>query len=114
MQRYERQPHIYGAKPFHYRQGVGVASGEQPPSWSAELAVDPDYPYTLEEYRRDVRRWCGATKVTEERRGPMLALSLGGAARTLIDEIDDDLAVGQAKHLFKDFGGERMMQKYGV
>ena len=101
MQRCERQPHIYGAKPLHYRQGVGVANGEQPPTWSAELAVNPDYPYTLEEYRRDVRRWCGATKVTEERQGPLLSLAIGGSARTVIDEIDD---FALARGVEADFG----------
>ena len=87
----QRQPHIYGAQPLHFRQGVAVASGETPPTWSPEAALDPDYPYTLEEYKRDIQRWCGATKVTPERQGPLVSLAIGGAGRTVVDEIDDAL-----------------------
>ena len=87
----ERQPHIYGAAALTYRQGVAVANADTPPTWSPEMAVDTDYPYTLEEYLRDVRRWQGATKVNDERQGPLLALALGGGARTVIDEMDDQV-----------------------
>ena len=77
----ERQPHIYGATPLHFRQGVPVANADTPPVWTPEMAHHEHYPYTLEEWARDVRRWCFATKVTEERQANLLALALGGSAR---------------------------------
>ena len=55
------------------------------------MAHHEHYPYTLEEWARDVRRWCFATKVTEERQANLLALALGGSARSLVDEISEDL-----------------------
>lgn len=86
-----QQPHIYGAAAQHYRQGTAVANAETPPSWSPEMAHDPRYPYTLVEYQRDVSRWLSATKVNQERQGALLALAIGGAARTVVDDIPDDL-----------------------
>ena len=60
------------------------------------MALDPTYPYTLTEYRRDDGRWIKATRATAERHGPLLALSIGGAARTIVDDMeDDDLAHGR-------------------
>ena len=85
------QPHIFGAKPLHYRQGTAFASGDAPPIWSPEMSLDTSYPYTLEEYMFDVSRWMAATKVAAERQGPMIALALGGAARTLADNIPTEL-----------------------
>ena len=45
----ERQPHLYGAHPYQYRQGTNTTNTDTPPSWSPEQAYDPVYPYTLEE-----------------------------------------------------------------
>ena len=39
----------------------------------------------------DVSRWMAATKVNQERQGPLLASAIGGAGRTVADEIDDTL-----------------------
>ena len=55
------------------------------------MAHDPTYPYTLQENLRDVRRWMAATKVSAERQGPLLALAIGGAGRTVADELPDTL-----------------------
>ena len=74
----ERQPHLYGAAALHYRQGTAVATGDNPPTWSPEMATDALYPYTILEFARDVGRWQAATKVSIERQGAMLALAIGG------------------------------------
>ena len=76
--RAEKQPHIYGAAPLQYRQGVAIANGETPPVWTPEMAVDTEYSYTLEEWAKDVNRWRCATKVAADRQGPLLALAIGG------------------------------------
>ena len=55
------------------------------------MSLDTTYPYTLEEYMFDISRWMAATKVAAERQGPMIALALGGAARTLADTIPTEL-----------------------
>ena len=55
------------------------------------MSLDTSYPYTLEEYQFDISRWMAATKVGAERQGPMIALALGGAARTLADNIPTEL-----------------------
>ena len=97
----ERQPHLFGARPQQYRQGANVTNGDDPPSWCPEMAHDSEYPYTLEEWWRDVRKWAWATKIPKERQGPRLSLAVGGAARTLTDEIPEEiLANGGAA----DFG----------
>ena len=108
----ERQPHIYGATPLHYRQGVAVANGESPPTWSPEMANDQQYPYTLEEFRRDVSRWQAATKVTVARQGPLLALAIGGSARSLIDDIDEILLMNGGVSDFND--GLGYVQRSGI
>ena len=36
-------------------------------------------------------RWAASTKVSVERQGPLLALSVGGAARIRVDEISEDV-----------------------
>ena len=54
------------------------------------MALHPEYPYTLAEYMLDISRWMVATKVAKERHGPLLALVIGGAARTIVDEISED------------------------
>ena len=90
-QHYERQPHIYGANPLQYRQGTAVATGKTPPTWAPEWAIGRDYQYTLSEWERDIGRWQAATEVTQERQGPLLSLAVGGAARTVADQIPIDL-----------------------
>ena len=85
------QPHIFGAKALHYRQGTAVANGETPPHWSPEMALDQEFPYSLREWTKDVSRWCAATKVSPERQGPLLALAVGGAGRVAVDEISEAL-----------------------
>ena len=91
LQKTEARPHIFGARALHYRQGTAVTNAETPPTWSPEMALCPTYPYTLQEFVKDVSRWMAATKVTQERRGPFLALAIGGAGRTVVDELPDDL-----------------------
>ena len=85
----DRQPHIYGASPYHYRHGGAIVNGKNPPWWTPELANNPDYPYTLSEFERDVGRWIAITKVQPPRQGPMIAMALGRAARSLADNIPD-------------------------
>ena len=41
----------------------------------------------------DVSRWQAATKVDAARQGPLIALSIGGAARTIVDKIPNDILV---------------------
>ena len=48
-------------------------------------------PFSLNEYMKDVSRWMAATKVTNARQEPLLALAIGGAGRTVADAIDDNL-----------------------
>ena len=92
----ESRPHLYGADPMHYRQGTAVANGDSPPDWTPEMEINPTYPYNLKEYRRDVGRWIKATRAAPERHGPLLALAIGGAARTILDDMnDDDLSDGR-------------------
>ena len=87
--RHECRPHIFGAAALHHRQGAAVANAETPPTWSPEMAQGPAYPYTSGEYTNDVSRWMSATKVAKGRQGRLLALAIGGAGRTVVDEIDD-------------------------
>ena len=87
------QPHLFGADALTYRQGTAVATADTPPQWSPEMMLDQRYPYTLREYSRDVQRWMAATKVSAQRQGPLLALAIGGAARSVADEIPDELLV---------------------
>ena len=59
------------------------------PLSNPELVHDRAYPYTLREYRHDVSRWQSPTKVTVQRQGLLVALAIGGAARVIVDHIDD-------------------------
>ena len=103
---YERQPHIFGAHSGQYRKGTAVMNADTPPTWSPELAdVTLEYPYTLEEYARDVERWRGATKVEPRRQATLLALALGGAARSVADKIDSDHLLNGANADFGDGNG---------
>ena len=69
------------------------------------MALDPNFPYNILEYRRDVGRWIKATRVIPERQGTLLALAIGGAARVVVDEMDDnDLAVGRVVDLLDGKG----------
>ena len=108
----ERQPHLFGARPQQYRQGTNVTNGDDPPAWSPEMALDGEYPYTLEEWWRDVRKWCYSTKISRERQGPRLSLAVGGAARTLTDEIPEELLANGGPADFDD--GNGMELKTGI
>ena len=110
--RRERQPHLFGASSLHYRQGGAVANVDTPPVWAPEYAFDPEYNYTLEEYHREVLRWCGATRVHEDRQGNLLALALGGAARSLVDDIANDVLRDGADADFLD--GRGWVHRTGV
>eukprot|EP00971_Amphidinium_carterae_P153335 3039826-Amphidinium_carterae.3 len=88
---FERQPQLFGALPLQYRAGTSVSTTKSPPTWSPEHAHNTDYPYTLTEYERDVRRWQAATEVAESRQGPLLSLAVGGAARSIADELPTEL-----------------------
>ena len=79
--------------PHTYRRGTAVANTETPPSWTPEDALNTTFPYTLEEYVLDASRWQAATKVDAARQGPLVALAIGGAARTVVDKIPNDVLV---------------------
>ena len=68
-----------------------MGSADTPPWWSPELESDSLYPYTLAEWTKDIRRWMGATRASPERQGPIIALSLGNTARTIVDEVSDEI-----------------------
>ena len=88
----ERLPHIFGAHAGQYRQGTSFASGDTPPAWSPEMAAQAGgYAYTIEEWCKDLMRWIGATKADPARHGPLIALQVGGAARSVVDEIDTEI-----------------------
>ena len=44
------------------------------------MAMDGAFPYTLTEYMWEVSRWMGATKVSVERQGCLVALAIVGYA----------------------------------
>ena len=73
-----------------------MGNTEAPPTWSPEMAHDNIYPYILREYLRDFSRWMSATKVAPERQGALLALAIGGAGRTVADELPDTLLTSGA------------------
>ena len=102
---HEPQPHPYGALPLQYRQGTHVANTETLPTWSPEQALHPQYPYTLSEYMLDTRRWMAATKVSEPRLGPLLALAVGGAARSVVDDIPERLLINGGNEDLGDGNG---------
>ena len=106
----ERQPHLYGAAPFQYRAGSDIADINKPPAREPEMAHNRDYPYTLEEWVRDLRRWLAATKIAGQRLGPLVSLSVGGAARIVLDELDEDTLVNGTVANF----GEGTRQHSGV
>ena len=85
----EAQPHLFGAQALHWRQGGSVCNTDTPPVWCPEMAHDPHYPYSLREYTKEVGRWLAATKVAEHRQGPLLSLAIGGAGRTIADQVED-------------------------
>eukprot|EP00971_Amphidinium_carterae_P267164 5299901-Amphidinium_carterae.1 len=88
---FERQPQLYGALPLQYRAGTSISTTKSPPTWSPEHAHNVEYPYTLAEYEKDVRRWQAATEVAESRQGPLLSLAVGGAARSIADEVPTEI-----------------------
>ena len=59
---------------------LGLANGRVPPTW----AVEQDRRYPLRHYAEDLRLWCSATDLIEERRGPAAVLRLSGAARSIM------------------------------
>ena len=87
----EMLPHLFGAHSYQFRSGQSAVNSKQPPSWAPEMALNPTYPYTLAEYKRDVSRWIVSTEVAPERQGPLIALAIDGAARAVVDELDDEL-----------------------
>ena len=68
----ERQPQLFGAIPGAYINGQVVGTGDSPPTWSPDMASNPDFPYGIEEYAEDIHRWVAATRMTRERRGNFL------------------------------------------
>ena len=101
----ERQPHTDGAAPFQYRADTDIADYHRLRSWEPEFADDRDRPYDfgypLETWIRDVRRWLAITTIPESKQGFMISLSVGGAARMVLDDLDEDILVnGQVA----DFG----------
>ena len=61
--RREPQPHIYGALPGQFRNGMALVNGETPPTWMPEMALDPIYPYTIEEFAGDLLKSPPSAKV---------------------------------------------------
>ena len=102
----ESQPQVYGQSPLLYRQGSAMGNTKIPPTWSPEMANDLRYPYTLGEYLRDVQRWMSLTKVTANRQGPLLAMAVGGAGRTIADEMPAEMLINGAQADFGDGQGE--------
>eukprot|EP00971_Amphidinium_carterae_P265671 5270637-Amphidinium_carterae.2 len=88
---YERQPHLYGALPLQYLQGTSIATTKTPPTWQPECSQNKEYSYDIEEYTKDIHRWCAATEVAVERQGPLIALAVGGAARAVADSIPTEV-----------------------
>ena len=108
----ERQPALFGAAPFQYRAGTDVADINKPPAWEPEMAYNREYQYNLEEWIRDLRRWLAATKLAPQRQGPLVSLAVGGAARIVLDDVDETMLVDGA---LADFGdGRGMVQRSGV
>jgi len=70
------------------------------------MAHDREFPYTLSEWRRDLRRWQAATKVPGHRQGPSVSLAVGGAARTVLDEVDEETLIHGVLADFRDGQGE--------
>ena len=70
--RKEPQPHLFGAFPYVSIQNwcIRGISG-------ATAFVEP------------ASRWQSAAKVTVQRQGPLVAFAIGGAARVIVDQIDD-------------------------
>ena len=97
----EGQPHLYGAQPFQYRAGTDVADVNKPPAWQPEMAYNREYAYTLEEL------WLAATKLSEQRKGPLVSLAVGGAARIVLDDVDEETLVNGVMADFGDGQGRR-------
>ena len=77
-----------------------MATADTPPWWSPELENNAEFPYSIDEWCRDVKRWTVATRVAQERQGPLLSLALGSIARTIADEISEEvLSTGAAVDL---------------
>ena len=64
-----------------------AASGKVPPTWSPERQKH----YSLLQYEQDLRIWAASTDVDDLRKGPLVALRLGGSAKVLMREMDVDM-----------------------
>lgn len=53
----------------------------------------------------DLRRWLAATKLSDERKGPLVSLAVGGAARIALDELDEETLIQGAVADFDDGRG---------
>ena len=60
-----------------------LASSRIPPAWSPEH--ERSYPFRT--WEGDLRLWYGATDIDEVRRGPTVALRIGGAAKLILREL---------------------------
>ena len=108
----ERQPDLFGAAPFQYRAGTDVADVNKPPAWEPEMAYGHGYQYGLEEWIKDLRRWLAATKLSEQCKGPLVSLAVGGAARIVLEEFDGNIVIDGA---MVDVGdGRGLTQQTGV
>jgi hypothetical protein len=76
------------------------------------MAHDKQYPYSLEEWARDVRRWQFSTKTASERQGPKLSLAIGGAARVIVDDLPEELLASGSTVDFGD--GKGLVHRTGV
>ena len=76
------------------------------------MALDTIYLYTLRVYIREVPRWTAATRVTQPRPGPLLALAIGGARRTVADELQDEMLIYGAEAKLGD--GDGCMSRTGA
>ena len=101
----ERQPHLFGAAPYTYRQGTAVANSDTPPAWTPEMMHCVDYPYSLEEWEQDVIRWIGATRAEPARHGFLLSMATGAGARIVTDTLPPDLLAGGRVGDFNDGRG---------
>jgi hypothetical protein len=69
------------------------------------MAYNSQYPYTIEEWRLDVERWLAATRVSDDRKGVLLSLAVGGAARKAIEIIPVPLLQHGAVYDLQDVQG---------
>ena len=85
---YKRQPRLFGANAFQYRFGIAVGSLKSPPQWEPWMQHDSHDPYYVGQCAKDVKDWVVATEVLVHRHGQMFIIALGGAARRLLDDME--------------------------